>query len=84
MSDQPLDSKKQYVSPFPGKVLQILVQEGATVKKGDGLLVLESMKMEVRVEAAVSGEVEIFVKEGQLIQDGTILCKVQTDEDVSE
>jgi biotin carboxyl carrier protein len=42
---------QQVKAPMPGKVLDIKVKEGDTIKKGDGLLVLEAMKMENIIKA---------------------------------
>jgi biotin carboxyl carrier protein len=42
-------------APMPGMVLKIMVNEGDTVKKGDGLIVLEAMKMENIIKSAVDG-----------------------------
>lgn len=35
------------LSPMPGRVIQVNVKEGDTVKKGDSLMIIEAMKMEV-------------------------------------
>jgi biotin carboxyl carrier protein len=45
-------------APMPGLVLRILVEEGQSVKKGDGLLVLEAMKMENVIKATGEGVVK--------------------------
>lgn len=45
-------------APMPGLVLKVLVTEGQAVKKGDGLLVLEAMKMENIIKAANDGTVK--------------------------
>ena len=66
-----------YVAPMPGKILQLLVQEGAAVQKGDALLVMESMKMESKVSAHKDGVVKLFVKEGQLIDAQTLLLSIE-------
>lgn len=54
-----------------GVVFQVVTQPGETVKAGDPILVLESMKMEIPVEAPRAGRVvEIRVKEGETVQEG--------------
>ncbi len=61
-------------APMPGLVLKVLVKLGATVSKGDGLLVLEAMKMENEVKADRSGRVEsISVSERQPVEKGSLL-----------
>jgi pyruvate carboxylase subunit B len=65
-------------SNMQGMVLQVLVNRGATVKKGDTLLVLEAMKMENPIHSPVDGKVtEIFVDTGDVVQNGDVLLVVQ-------
>ncbi|MDO9036032.1 MAG: pyruvate carboxylase subunit B, partial [Methanoregula sp.] len=65
-------------SNMQGMVLQVLVSRGATVKKGDTLLVLEAMKMENPIHTPVDGKVrEIFVDTGDVVQNGDVLLVVQ-------
>ncbi len=54
-----------------GVVFQITAKAGDRVGAGDAVIVLESMKMEIPVEAPRAGAVrEIRVKEGQTVQEG--------------
>jgi biotin carboxyl carrier protein len=54
-----------------GVVFQITTRPGDAVAAGDPVIVLESMKMEIPVEAPRSGKVrEIKVSEGQTVQEG--------------
>jgi len=54
-----------------GVVFQVVARPGDTVKAGDPILVLESMKMEIPVEVPRAGTVaEIKVKEGETVQEG--------------
>lgn len=69
-----------YVAPMPGKILQLLVVEGAVVRKGDPLLVMESMKMESKISAHKDGVVKLFVKEGQLLEAQTLLLSIESDQ----
>ena len=58
-----------------GTVWKIEVQPGARVSEGDTLVILESMKMEMPVEAPASGTVvEIRVTESQAITEGAIIA----------
>jgi acetyl/propionyl-CoA carboxylase alpha subunit len=57
-------------SPIPGKVVKVLVTSGGTVKKGDVVVVLESMKMESKLAAPRDGVVTIRVKPGDLVSAG--------------
>ena len=58
-----------------GVVFQIAAKVGDTVAAGDAVIVLESMKMEIPVEAPRAGAVkEIRVREGQTVQEGDVLA----------
>jgi urea carboxylase len=58
-------------APVPGSVWKILMQPGAQVQAGDTVMLLESMKMEVRVIASASGEIQsISVEAGQTVRAG--------------
>ena len=61
-----------------GVVFQITSKAGDKVAAGDPVIVLESMKMEIPVEAPRSGVVrEIRVAEGQTVQDGDIVAVLE-------
>lgn len=67
----------QICSPMPGKVLRYLVAEGEEVKEGQGLVVVEAMKMENELQAPKSGEVKsINSKEGTAVNQGTLLLTI--------
>ena len=70
---------RQMVSvPMPGKVIAILVAEGDTVEKGQGLVIVEAMKMENEVRSPIAGEVkEIKVKQGDTVEGGAALLIVE-------
>ena len=58
-----------------GVVFQITAPPGARVQAGDPVIVLESMKMEIPVEAPRAGSVkEIRVQEGQTVQEGDVVA----------
>lgn len=66
------------VTPLPGLVLRIEKQVGATVKPGETILVLESMKMETAMSSPVAGVIEsIPVTLGQQVQAGTAVAIVR-------
>jgi 3-methylcrotonyl-CoA carboxylase alpha subunit len=61
-------------APMPGTVLRILVEPGQQVKRGDTLIKLEAMKMELPIRAPHDGSVEtIHCHEGELVQAGVRL-----------
>ena len=63
-------------APMPGLLLNVLVSEGDTVKKGDVIFILEAMKMENALKAMQDGIVkEICVKKGQTVEKNQLLIK---------
>lgn len=65
---------QKVTSPLPGSVVKVLVSEGQAVKKGDTLLILESMKMENPVLAEQDGTVkQIAVTAGQNVMQDDLL-----------
>jgi len=74
----PKDQKGAVLSPIQGMILRLLVKPGDKVPKGKPVLVLESMKMEMPIEAPHAGEVkEIFVYETEMINAGDLLMTIQ-------
>ena len=67
----------EVLSPMPGNILSVNVSEGATVNKGDLLMVLEAMKMENEIMAPVSGVVSSVVPKGSAVETGTVLCVIK-------
>lgn len=66
-----------YTAPMPSQIIKVLVKEGQTVKSGDGLVVISSMKMENTIEAAEDGVVEeIYTSEGSNVEAGFLLLKL--------
>jgi biotin carboxyl carrier protein len=61
---------------MPCRILQVIAKEGASVKAGDGLLVMESMKTEVKLTARSDGVVKMRCKEGDSVAEGGVLCEV--------
>ena len=63
-------------APMPGMILKILVAEGQEIKKGDGLLILEAMKMENVLKAAADGSIKsIRVAEKNAVEKGSTLIE---------
>lgn len=74
------DFQDEIVSPLTGKVIKVLVQQGATVQKGDALLIIEAMKMENVVHAEAQGVVATLnVKVGAAISSGDILLSLRSE-----
>jgi len=61
-------------APMPGLVVKVLVESGNSVSAGQGLVVLEAMKMENEIKAAAAGVVEtVSVRAGQAVEKGAVL-----------
>ena len=72
-------------SPMPGQVLRILVAQGQAVKPGDGLIVLEAMKMEQTIKATIQGVVRaVLVKPAEVVAPGQMLVEIEAVEDANE
>jgi biotin carboxyl carrier protein len=73
-----LQGRQKVSVPMPGKVIAVLVAEGDAVEKGQGLVIVEAMKMENEVHSPIAGEVkEIKVKPGDTVEGGAVLMVVE-------
>lgn len=64
-------------APMPGRVLGVRTAVGATVRKGDTLVLVEAMKMEHAVRAPKDGTVtRVLVTEGQMVALGDVLVEM--------
>jgi biotin carboxyl carrier protein len=62
---------------MPGRVLDVLVSEGDAVTRGDTLVLLEAMKMELRIQAGADGVVsKVHVRPGQVVERGQRLVEM--------
>ena len=67
-------------APMPGLVLRVEVEEGEMVAAGDGLVVLEAMKMENEIKAPVAGRITaVHVEGGQAVDKGMTLVEVTAE-----
>lgn len=64
-------------APMPGNILAVNVQNGAAVKKGDVLMILEAMKMENEIMAPCDGTIaSVNVTKGSTVETGAVLCVI--------
>lgn len=69
---------EEVLAHMPGLVVEVRVKEGQEVEEGQGLFIIEAMKMENEVRAPCSGVVErLGVREGEEIQKGQLLCYIR-------
>jgi biotin carboxyl carrier protein len=77
-SEIQLQGRQKVSVPMPGKVIAVLVSEGDSIEKDQGLVIVEAMKMENEVRSPIAGEVkEIKVKAGDAVEGGTVLLIVE-------
>ena len=70
--------RQQIVAPMPGKVVRVLVKAGDKVEVGQGMLVVEAMKMQNEIRSPKGGTVvRLHVKEGQPVNAGEVLAWVE-------
>ena len=63
---------------MPGKLVRILVEQGAEIKQGEGVLVVEAMKMQNEMKSPKDGVVkEIRFAEGATVNAGDILAVIE-------
>ena len=66
------------IAPMPGQVRSVSVSVGDVVKKGQTLLTMEAMKMEIRIQALKDGRVAaLHVSQGQTVEREQILIEVE-------
>jgi biotin carboxyl carrier protein len=69
---------KKLTAPMPGKVVRLLVKAGAQVEAGDGVLVVEAMKMQNEIKSPKKGTIQkILVSEGAAVNAGDVLAVVE-------
>ncbi|KEA43935.1 biotin/lipoyl attachment [Campylobacter hyointestinalis] len=70
-------TQNEIKATMPAGVFKILVKVGDTVGKGQTLIILEAMKMEIPIESPNAGVVsEILVSQGETVEDGQVLLKL--------
>lgn len=72
------DGLQTITAPMPGKVVRVLVAPGDQVESGQGLLVVEAMKMQNEMKAQKSGKViAVAAKEGATVKAGELLATIE-------
>ncbi|HLS05563.1 MAG TPA: biotin carboxylase N-terminal domain-containing protein [Wenzhouxiangella sp.] len=74
------DADGRLLAPMPGKILQLSVQAGQSVREGEVLLIMEAMKMELAIKSPIDGRVsEIGVSQDETIEADTLLLMVEPE-----
>jgi biotin carboxyl carrier protein len=72
------DGAAEIKTAMPGKVVRILVEQGAEIQQGDGVIIVEAMKMQNEMKAPKDGVVkEIRVREGATVNAGDVLAIIE-------
>ena len=76
--DASASGKAEVKTAMPGKVVRILVSEGNSVQKGDGVIVVEAMKMQNEMKSPKDGTVtQIKTSEGATVSAGDVLVVIE-------
>ena len=77
LADAAADAEREIHAPMPGLVLKVDVEEGQEVAEGDGLLVLEAMKMENELRAPADGTVSaVHIAAGDAVGKNELLIEI--------
>src|SRR5579864_3938176 len=77
---RPMDDHgpKKLTAPMPGRIVRVLLNEGAEVEAGTGVLVVEAMKMQNEIKSPKKGTIQkILVTEGAAVNAGDVLAIVE-------
>jgi len=73
-------SKEKVFAPMPALVVKVEVEVGAVIAAGQGLIILEAMKMENEIKSPQAGKVKsVFVKKGNAVEKGTLLLELENE-----
>jgi biotin carboxyl carrier protein len=68
----------QVVAPMPGKIVRVLVEEGAQVEAGDGIVIVEAMKMQNELKSPRAGTVTtLHAQAGATVNVGEVLAVIE-------
>ncbi len=72
------EGPQEILAPMPGKVVKVLVEKGAVVEEGQGVVIVEAMKMENVLKASFKGTItDIYVEAGQAVESRAPLAKIE-------
>jgi biotin carboxyl carrier protein len=73
-----VEGRQTVTAPMPGRIVKVFVEPGQAVTEGQGLLVVEAMKMENEIKSPKAGTVlEVCVKDGATVENGAKLLVVE-------
>jgi biotin carboxyl carrier protein len=72
-----VEGRQQILAPMPGKIVRVLVRQGDAVQAGQGIVVIEAMKMQNEVRSRKTGIVEkLLVVDGKTVNAGEVVAVV--------
>lgn len=78
VAEQTSEGRQQLIAPMPGKVVRVLLEPGAEVAAGQGVVVVEAMKMQNEIKSPKDGRVvEVRVKQGATVTANQVLAIVE-------
>ena len=76
--DHAIEGRQNLVAPMPGRVVRVMLQAGDEVALGQGVIVVEAMKMQNEIKSPKSGRVvEVRVAEGATVNANQVLAVVE-------
>jgi biotin carboxyl carrier protein len=73
-----VDGSAQIIAPMPGKIVRVVVEQGASVRAGDSIIVVEAMKMQNEMKSPRDGVVmEIRAASGDTVNAGDVLAVIE-------
>jgi biotin carboxyl carrier protein len=67
-------------APMPGKIIDVLVREGANVLRGETVVILEAMKMQNEIQSPVSGKViKVAARANTNVMKDDVLVEIKVD-----
>ncbi len=71
-------SKELITAPMPGKIIDIMVEEGAEITSGEPLLILEAMKMQNEINCPIDGIIKkVSVKKNDSVMKDDLLIEIE-------
>src|SRR6185295_11079221 len=78
ISEHRLEGPQQIIAPMPGKVVRVLLKPGDEVAAGQGVVVVEAMKMQNEIKSTKAGRIlEVRVAEGESVNNKQVLAIVE-------
>jgi biotin carboxyl carrier protein len=74
--------KDEIRPPMPGSIVKVIVKEGQKISEGDGVIIVEAMKMESTLYSAIDGIVtSVKVQEGQQVDSDDVLVVIEKEQE---